>query len=108
LFAVREEGDIPATVAIAVPKRLFKRAVDRNLLKRRIREAYRKHKMLFYSRLEEKNLKLMLVIQYQHKEILDYSTIETGLLKGLEKMQRELESKDRDSLNNRTPPQSNR
>ena len=84
LFSEREEGEIPATVAISVPKRLFKRAVDRNLLKRRIREAYRLNKMFFYSRLEEMNRKLNLVIQYQHKEILDFTSIETGLKKVLE------------------------
>ena len=33
-------------VVVAVPKRLFKRAVKRNLLKRRIREAYRLQKEL--------------------------------------------------------------
>lgn len=33
-------------IAVSVPKRLFRRAVKRNLLKRRIREAYRCHKAL--------------------------------------------------------------
>lgn len=32
-----------ARIAIAVPKRLLKRAVDRNLVKRWIREAFRQH-----------------------------------------------------------------
>src|ERR1700709_234674 len=34
----------PAQVLIAVPKKRYKRAVDRNLVKRRIREVYRLHK----------------------------------------------------------------
>lgn len=91
LFSVREAGDIPAAVGISVPKRLFKRAVDRNLLKRRIREAYRLNKKYFYTRLEEKNLKLNLVIQYQHKEILDFKSIEKGLQKVLDKVAKDLE-----------------
>lgn len=91
LFSVREDGDIQARVAISVPKRLFKRAVDRNLLKRRIREAYRLNKEFFYTRLEEMNLKLNLVIQYQHKEILDFTSIEKGLQKVLEKLAKDLE-----------------
>ena len=48
-------------MAVSVPKRLFKRAVDRNLLKRRIREAYRLNKSDLYHLLEQKELKLNLV-----------------------------------------------
>jgi len=92
LFSARDEGDFPASVAISVPKRLFKRAVDRNLLKRRIREAYRINKKLVYAGLEEMNLKANLVIQYQHREILDLAIIENGMLKGLEKMLKDLET----------------
>ena len=33
-------------IVVSVPKRLFKRAVKRNLLKRRIRESYRRQKEL--------------------------------------------------------------
>ena len=41
----------PAQIVIAVPKRNFKKAVDRNKIKRRIREAYRKNKYLLYEHL---------------------------------------------------------
>ena len=36
----------PARIVVSVPKRSFKRAVKRNLLKRRIRESYRRQKGL--------------------------------------------------------------
>jgi ribonuclease P protein component len=39
-----DEG--PSRIVVSVPKRSFKRAVKRNLLKRRIREAYRRQKDL--------------------------------------------------------------
>ena len=40
-------ADAPATrILVSVPKKFFKRAVKRNLLKRRIREAYRTRKEL--------------------------------------------------------------
>lgn len=73
-------------MAVSVPKRLFKRAVDRNLLKRRIREAYRLNKGELYSLLNQKNRKLNMVIQYQQREITDFHIIEQGLLKGLVKL----------------------
>jgi len=92
LYSVRMEGDFPAMVAISVPKRMFKRAVDRNLLKRRIREAYRIHKRDLYARLKKMNVKTNLVIQYQHHKILDFASIESGLLKGMEKVLKEIES----------------
>lgn len=40
------EPDVPGRIMVSVPKRLFKRAVKRNLLKRRLREAYRTNKSL--------------------------------------------------------------
>ena len=42
---VREEGGCNR-IMVSVPKKMFKRAVKRNLLKRRIREAYRVRKSL--------------------------------------------------------------
>jgi ribonuclease P protein component len=77
-------------MAVSVPKRLFKRAVDRNLLKRRIREAYRLNKRELYDFFLQENRKLHMVIQYQQKEISDFHTIEKGLLKGLAKLEEQL------------------
>jgi ribonuclease P protein component len=37
-------GIAPVRVLITVPRRYFKKAVDRNLMRRRIREAWRKNK----------------------------------------------------------------
>jgi len=81
-------------MAVSVPKRLFKRAVDRNLLKRRIKEAYRLNKRVLYEFLHQENRKLHMVIQYQQKEITDFQTIEKGLLKGLTKLLESLKEPD--------------
>jgi ribonuclease P protein component len=86
LFNAEGRGPKPAALAISVPKRLFKRAVDRNLIKRRIREAYRINKPQLYARLQSMQIKANVVIQYQQKEILDYQTIEAGVIKALKKM----------------------
>lgn len=57
-------------IMVSVPKKLFKRAVKRNLLKRRIRESYRKQK-------DDLNLKsgVDLLFMYSTKEILSYEEI---------------------------------
>jgi ribonuclease P protein component len=76
-------------MAVSVPKRLFKRAVDRNLLKRRIREAYRRQKPVFYQALSERDAQLELVIQYRGRKIMAYREIETALRGLLERVIRE-------------------
>lgn len=78
-------------MAISVPKRLFKRAVDRNLLKRRIREAYRLNKHALYDLLQQGDLKLHVLIQYTQKEIADFRNIEAGIRKVLEKLGQKLQ-----------------
>jgi ribonuclease P protein component len=90
LYTVVKSGNFPAAMAVSVPKKAFKRAVDRNLLKRRIREAYRRNKPAFYSRLMEMNLKIHIMIQYRSRDIESFQTIETNLLKVFDQMYRSL------------------
>jgi len=42
----RSKTDVPIQILISVPKKRFKHAVDRNRVKRQIREAYRHNKLL--------------------------------------------------------------
>ena len=42
----RSQTDVPVQVLISVPKKRFKHAVDRNRVKRQVRETYRQHKQL--------------------------------------------------------------
>lgn len=69
-----------------VPARHFKKAVSRNLLKRRIREAYRKNKQPFYHELDENSYRIVLILQYTEKEIKDFQTIEKGVVNALDKL----------------------
>ncbi len=43
---ILRDDDAPSRIVVSVPKRNFKRAVKRNLLKRRLRESYRLQKDL--------------------------------------------------------------
>ncbi len=49
----RQEGDSPVQLLVSVSKRYFKHAVDRNRVKRQIREVYRRHRQLFQTSLPE-------------------------------------------------------
>ena len=42
----RQPGDEPVQLLLSVPKRRFRHAVDRNRVKRQLREAYRHHRQL--------------------------------------------------------------
>lgn len=61
---------------IVVPKKRIKLAVDRNVIKRRAKEAFRLNKQELESVLVIKNQQLNLAIIYQKQEIVDYKIIE--------------------------------
>ena len=69
----------PARMAVLVPKRRFKRAVDRNLMKRRIRESYRQNKYLIYDPLQQKELKIVLIILLLSDEFIPFESLDAGI-----------------------------
>lgn len=75
----------PAQMTISVPRRAFKSAVARNRLKRRIREAYRLHKSVFYEKLRTENMHIALMLVLLAKEEVTYREIETGIEKMIRK-----------------------
>ncbi|WP_113662608.1 ribonuclease P protein component [Pedobacter nanyangensis] len=77
----------PAQVVINVAKKRYKNAVDRNLIKRRTREAYRLQKQIFlYEHLADKDELLLLSLQYVGKEIHPYPFLEKKIRQVLVKL----------------------
>jgi ribonuclease P protein component len=71
----------PAQVIFSVSKKSFKLAVKRNLIKRRIKEVYRKNKHILYDFLATKNLKIIFIVIFKDKTIPDYITVEKSVNK---------------------------
>lgn len=72
----------PVQVVFSVAKKRYKRAVDRNVIKRRMREAYRLNKQaLLYDVLADADKRIVLSIGFIGKELADYALIEKKMLK---------------------------
>jgi ribonuclease P protein component len=69
----------PAQVAFSVSKRGVRLAVTRNLIKRRMREAYRKNKNTLYDHLLSQNIKIAFVVILRGNAVPDYLTIEKSI-----------------------------
>jgi ribonuclease P protein component len=87
-------GGVSLQVLFSVSKKRFKRAVHRNLLKRRSREAYRLNRGELMDYLSENNQQIAFALVYVSSEQLSYTVLERGMKKALKKLQGKLLGKD--------------
>jgi ribonuclease P protein component len=76
---VNEELPLNVQVMFSIPKRNFKKAVIRNLLKRRIKEAYRLNKSDLIFKLNKYNKNVLFAFLYRDNEVKSYSEIENSV-----------------------------
>ena len=63
------KGKAPASILVSIPKKRFHHAVDRNRIKRQVRESYRKQKYIVWQAAEEQEISIAIAficIAQQH------------------------------------------
>jgi len=81
-----KSSDVLAEILISVPKKYLKSAVDRNKIKRILREAYRKNKhILEQSKVRNKEIPRIAFI-YTTSKTLEYSALENCIVQSLNKL----------------------
>ena len=75
----------PIQAGFSVSKKIFKRANQRNTVKRRMREAFRLHKSLMHSELSEITKQYALMFIFNGKEEISYTDIEKSFQIGIKK-----------------------
>ncbi len=92
------ESTAPIKVVISVPKRSFKKAVDRNKLKRQTREIYRKEKQKVYDVLEklpvgQEGKNIIVLIVYTAKSKIEFKELELKLKEALDRLSKQVVAK---------------
>jgi ribonuclease P protein component len=76
----------PIKFGVSVSKKNFKKAVDRNRVKRITREAWRLQKLDCYKIAVEKNVQLGIFFMYTQKELEPYDIVEKAMSKAIKKL----------------------
>lgn len=80
------ESRYPVKIMISVPSRNFKKAVDRNKLKRIFREAYRQNKYILYDNLTNSPKKIAFMLLYTEKKIISFKEAEDKIILILQRL----------------------
>ena len=81
----RVANDVPIQVLVSVSKRHFKHAVDRNRVKRQVREAYRHHKQILTEKVQQTQT-LAIAFIWLADEHYDSATVEKSVKRLLGKV----------------------
>lgn len=81
----------PVRVAFAVSSKNFPKAVDRNRIKRLMREAYRLNKAILYQYLLTRQLQVAMMIVFTGKALTDFSYVNEKLIRSFHRLTSEYE-----------------
>ena len=86
IYLWNETTYFSARIAVLVSKKKFKRAVDRNKIKRLIRESYRLKKEILYQKYAEIPKNLDIIIIYSETKILPFSFVQKKVIELINKV----------------------
>ena len=72
-------ADVPAQIAFSAPKKIYRSAVKRNLVKRKMREAYRKDKQRLFDKLSSIEKQMAIMIVSLDKQLPSYSEVQNAM-----------------------------
>ncbi len=79
LQETKAKSEFPAQILISIPKRNIPKANQRNMLKRLLKECYRKQKESLYQVLLQKEKQIIFAIIYQGTDVLNYKELESEI-----------------------------
>ncbi len=86
------KGEPLAQIGVTVSKRHFKKAVDRNRIKRLLREGYRLQKAEWVEAVKQNNLQAFLFFMYTDKTIASFDVIKAAMGQCLKKLEKRASS----------------
>jgi ribonuclease P protein component len=97
ILLFREEDlrvEHPCQVMMSVGKRRFKKAVDRNRIKRLMREAWRMNKSSFFDPITKQNKQMSIILLYVGNKMLTFEESESKIKELALRFEKEIEPTD--------------
>lgn len=89
-YEMMGSGDISIKAGVGVSSRNFKKAVDRNRIKRLLRECYRLNKISLHTIALKQNKGVSVFFLYVGKELPDYAMLDEKIKAALQKLEEQI------------------
>ncbi len=85
-YSISRSNKSQSNFGVSVPKKKFKRAVDRNKIKRLIKEALRLNKSILNNELSKRNVSVHIMVLFNGEKIPSYNSVEIKIKEILKRL----------------------